>query len=205
MDRYYGGRGSGEFGRGFLDGTGPGGRGFGMGRKLTGSDLALLVLRLLADKPRHGYEIIKDLEARSGRFYVPSPGMIYPVLTYLEELGHAAVETEANRKRYHITLPGRAYLEKHRAAAESLLAQFELVAGRMEHMHRALRSASIGGVIASELPPAPSDELMRAQWDLKRALNAIRHATLEERSRIAAILRRATTDIAATATPGEES
>lgn len=204
MDRYYGGRGNRGFGRGFLDGTGPGGRGLGMGRKLAGSDLALLILRLLADKPRHGYEIIKDLEERSRRFYVPSPGMIYPALTYLDELGHAAVETEGNRKRYHITAPGRAYLEKHRAAAESLLAQFDLVAGRMDHVQRALRSASIDRDIASESPPAASDELMRAQWELKHALTAIRHATLEERNRIAAILSRAAADIAGTAAPGDE-
>src|SRR5271165_2050645 len=139
FSRHLGGRGLGRFGRGFMDSEGgAGGRGFGMGRKLAAADLQLLILRLLADKPRHGYEIIKDLDERSRGFYVPSPGMIYPALTYLEEIGHAAVETEANRKRYYITLPGRAYLEKHRAAAESLLAQFDLVAERMDHMHRAL-------------------------------------------------------------------
>lgn len=202
-DRYYGGRGLGRFGRGFLDGDRAGGRGLGMGRKLAGADLALLVLRLLADWPRHGYEIIKDLEERSRGFYVPSPGMIYPALTYLEELGHATIETDANRKRYHITEAGRAYLEKHRIAAESLLAQFERVAARMERMRRALRAAPMGVELAGEAAPAPSDELMHARWNLKRALDAIPQVSLEERERIAGILRRAAAEIAG-ATPHDD-
>ena len=69
-----------------------GGRAFGMGRKLASVDLQLLILGLLAEKPRHGYEIIKALDERSKGFYVPSPGMVYPALTYLEEIGHATVD-----------------------------------------------------------------------------------------------------------------
>src|SRR5579871_6322474 len=92
LGHHHGGHRFGRFGRGFLDGD-PGSRGFGMGRKLASTDLQLLILRLLAEKPRHGYELIKELDERTHGFYVPSPGMIYPALTYLDEIGHATVET----------------------------------------------------------------------------------------------------------------
>ncbi|HEV2332187.1 MAG TPA: PadR family transcriptional regulator, partial [Gammaproteobacteria bacterium] len=82
MSRY---RGFGHFFGGHR-GEGMGGRGFRTGRKLASGDLQLVILSLLADKPRHGYEIIKDVEERSGGFYSPSPGVVYPALTYLEEI-----------------------------------------------------------------------------------------------------------------------
>src|SRR5579862_6735882 len=138
--RHHGGRGFGPFGRGFMEGGGMGGRGFGMGRKLASVDLQLLILGLLADKPRHGYEIIKALDERSKGFYAPSPGMVYPALTYLEEIGHATVETDGTRKLYHITDLGRAHLEEHRATTDALFAQFSRVGERMEHLRRAMRS-----------------------------------------------------------------
>lgn len=84
--RHHGGRGFGHFGRVFM-GDEMGGLAFGMGRKLASVDLQLLILGLLAEKPRHGYEIIKALDERSKGFYIPSPGMVYPALTYLEESG----------------------------------------------------------------------------------------------------------------------
>jgi len=49
-------------------------------------DLKYVILRLLEEKPRHGYEIIKDLEGRFGGSYAPSPGTVYPTLTMLEDL-----------------------------------------------------------------------------------------------------------------------
>src|SRR5580698_3699993 len=80
MGRFRGGHG--RFGGGFMGGgEGFGGPGFRTGRKLASSELQLVVLALLAEKPSHGYEIIKALEERSGGFYVPSPGMVYPALT----------------------------------------------------------------------------------------------------------------------------
>ena len=115
-----------------------GGRGFGMGRKLASVDLQLLILGLLAEKPRHGYEIIKALDERSKGFYVPSPGMVYPALTYLEEIGHATVETDGTRKLYHITEAGRQHLEEHRSTVDALFTQFERVGERMERVRRAL-------------------------------------------------------------------
>jgi hypothetical protein len=82
MGRHHGGRGFGHF----MGALGRGGPGFRTGRKLAAADLQLLILALLAEKPSHGYELIKELEERSGGFYSPSPGMIYPALTYIEEI-----------------------------------------------------------------------------------------------------------------------
>src|SRR5271169_2130580 len=138
--RHHGGRGFGHFGKGFMDGGDMGGRAFGMGRKLASVDLQLLILGLLAEKPRHGYEIIKALDERSKGFYVPSPGMVYPALTYLEEIGHATIETEGARKLYHITNAGRQHLEDNRATADALFAQFSRVGERMERVRRALNA-----------------------------------------------------------------
>jgi len=76
-----------------------------MGRKVTAIELRLLTLALLADKARHGYEIIKALGERSKDFYVPSPGMVYPALAFLDKIGHAIIEVDDARKRYHITVP----------------------------------------------------------------------------------------------------
>ncbi|MES2909962.1 MAG: PadR family transcriptional regulator, partial [Pseudomonadota bacterium] len=106
-----GGRGFGgfrfDFGGGFPgEGKGGGRGGMGPGRKLGSADLQLLILALLAEKPRHGYEIIKALDERSNGFYSPSPGMVYPALTYLEEIGYATVAAEGAKKLYSITETG---------------------------------------------------------------------------------------------------
>ncbi len=121
-----------------MDGGGLGGRGFGMGRKLGSADLQLLILKLLDEKSRYGYEIIKELDERSKGFYVPSPGMVYPALTYLEEIGHATVTVEGARKLYSITDPGKEHLAKNSAAADALLTQFGRVGERMDRMRRVL-------------------------------------------------------------------
>src|ERR1700735_4678956 len=140
----------GHFGRGFMEGGGMGGRGFGMGRKLASGDLQLLILKLLDEKSRYGYEIIKELEDRSKGFYVPSPGMVYPALTYLEEIGHATVAAEGARKLYSITDAGREHLQKNITAADAMIAQFGRVGERMERMRRALQAEETGEEAASE-------------------------------------------------------
>ena len=106
IGRHRGGRGFGRLVAGLAGGAGMGAQGFGAGRKLAAGDLQLVILALLAEAPRHGYEIIKALEERSGGFYSPSPGMVYPALTYLEELGHATVAAEGTKKLYRITGDG---------------------------------------------------------------------------------------------------
>src|ERR1044072_6068887 len=73
------------------------------GRLFDYGELRLLILALIAEQPRHGYELIKSIEERFGGRYTPSPGVIYPTLSWLEDMGYAAVEAEAaGRKRYSL-------------------------------------------------------------------------------------------------------
>ena len=190
--RHQGGGGLGRFGRGFTDG-GMGGRPFGMGRKLASVDLQLLILGLLADKPRHGYEIIRALDDRSKGFYVPSPGMVYPALTYLDEIGHAIIEAEGNRKLYHITDAGRAHLETNRARADALFAQFDRVGARMDRVRHAME-LSTDYEDGAESHGA-SRPLTRARHELKKALATKWRGSADEQQRILDILKRATEEI----------
>jgi DNA-binding PadR family transcriptional regulator len=95
------------------------------GRMFDGGDLRLVILALIAEKPRHGYEIIKDIGERVGGDYSPSPGVVYPTLTYLEEIGHASVTTDhAGRKLYDATADGKAHLVANKAQVDAIFARF---------------------------------------------------------------------------------
>src|SRR5688500_13698077 len=84
------------------------------GRMVEQGDLKLVILRLLEEQPRHGYEIIKELETRSAGTYSPSPGTVYPTLTMLEDMGYArAVPEEGGKKIYEITDDGRRHLAEN--------------------------------------------------------------------------------------------
>ncbi|MEO6603307.1 MAG: PadR family transcriptional regulator [Polyangiaceae bacterium] len=84
-----------------------------------------LVLDALSERPRHGYEVIQVIEERSGGSYRPSPGVIYPTLQMLEELGHARVVEQDNRKVYEVTDAGRADLQEHRDEVSDFYERFE--------------------------------------------------------------------------------
>ena len=87
-------------------------------------DLRLVIMALIAEKPSHGYEIIKALEERVGDGYSPSPGVVYPTLTLLEEVGHATVaEEHGGRKLYTLTDEGKAYLEANRGTVDAIFAR----------------------------------------------------------------------------------
>jgi DNA-binding PadR family transcriptional regulator len=76
---------------------------------------------MIGAQPRHGYELMKAIEERMGGSYSPSPGVMYPTLSWLEDMGYAVAETaEAGRKRYRITTEGEAFLTANRAAVEDL-------------------------------------------------------------------------------------
>ncbi|WDR01750.1 PadR family transcriptional regulator [Devosia algicola] len=92
-----------------------------MGRMLAAGDVRLVALYLIEQQPRHGYDLIKAIEEHSHGFYAPSPGMIYPALTYLEEAGYVTSQSEANKKLYTITDPGRAHLAENRDAIATTL------------------------------------------------------------------------------------
>jgi DNA-binding PadR family transcriptional regulator len=84
-------------------------------------DLKYVILRLLEEKPRHGYEIIKELESRFGGSYAPSPGTVYPTLTMLEDIGYArVVPEEGGKKIYEITDEGRKHLAEHSSTVNDI-------------------------------------------------------------------------------------
>ena len=101
-----------------------GGRRFG--RFFEHGDLRWVVLALLEEQPRHGYELIKELEERTGGAYRPSPGVVYPTLAMLEDEGFVRQGAgETGRKLYELTDEGRAELDSRRATVEGLFAQME--------------------------------------------------------------------------------
>ena len=117
--------GHGRHGRGFGWG-GRHGRGDGddtmrTGRMLGQGDLRLIALALIAEQPRHGYDIIKVFEEKTAGWYSPSPGIVYPTLTYLEEAGYLTSQADGSKRLYTITAEGRAHLKENRAFADALL------------------------------------------------------------------------------------
>ena len=152
----------------------------GGGRMLGHGDLKLLLLALIEQQPRHGYELIRIIEQMFHGLYAPSPGAIYPTLALLEDLGHATVQSEqGGRKLYAITEAGRAFLEENREAVEAVTARTE-------------ERARMAGKMA--LPLA-----------VRKMMHALKHALLmrgaswdkAETKRVAAILERAASEIAA--------
>ena len=115
----FGGR---DFGRGFRGAR-------SAGRPFDHGELRLVVLALVAEQPRHGYETIKAIEERFGGSYSPSPGVVYPTLTMLEELGHTTVEEAAGKKLYTITPAGLAYLEENKVATDRAMGRMQDTAG----------------------------------------------------------------------------
>ncbi|MEX6229945.1 PadR family transcriptional regulator [Providencia hangzhouensis] len=108
--------GEGRHGRGHGDDNQRGrGRGKGLRRLFDHGDLHIMVLSLVAKKPSYGYEIIKDIQEASNGLYVPSPGVIYPTLTLLEEQGFLESQiVERNRKSFTITPEGSAHLAQNK-------------------------------------------------------------------------------------------
>jgi DNA-binding PadR family transcriptional regulator len=115
----HGGGGWGGGGWGDGEGHGRGGR---RGRVFEGSELRLVLLALLEEQPRHGYDLIREIEERTGGAYAPSPGVVYPTLTMLDEMGHIdEVKEEGARKRFAITDAGRQHLAEKKDEVEGLM------------------------------------------------------------------------------------
>jgi DNA-binding PadR family transcriptional regulator len=83
-------------------------------------DLKYLILDLLKDQPRHGYDIMRELEHRSGGFYAPSAGAVYPTLQMLEDMGAVTSTEQDGRKTYTITDEGRRILEDRRDVIDDI-------------------------------------------------------------------------------------
>lgn len=109
------------------------------GRMLAQGDLRLVALALIEQAPRHGYEIIKLVEEKTADWYSPSPGIVYPTLTYLEEAGYVTAASEGSKKLYTITAEGRAYLKTNRDLADVVLDRLSALGERVNRWRRAAR------------------------------------------------------------------
>jgi len=181
----------GRFGGGPGWGPGPQGGGgdwFRVGRMLAQGDLKLLALALIAEQPRHGYELIKLIEEKTSGWYSPSPGVVYPTLTFLEEAGYVTAESEGAKKRYTITEEGRAYLEENCDIADMVIERLEAVGKKFARRRRAWEERHGE---QNDVPP-----LVQAALDNLRAVAAKRLESGEEaEARVVEILARAAQDI----------
>ena len=118
----------GGFGEAFGEGFGEGrsGRGGGRRRVFDGAELRLILLSLIGAQPRHGYDLIKAIEERSGGAYAPSPGVVYPTLTLLEDMGHIAEQAaEGSKRLFAITDAGKLEVGQQAEMIEALFARLE--------------------------------------------------------------------------------
>jgi DNA-binding PadR family transcriptional regulator len=191
-------------------GGGPGGGGWGdwggfgdslrVGRMLASGDLRLIALYFIEQQPRHGYDLIKAIEEKTAGIYVPSPGVIYPALTFLEEAGYVTSVAEANKRLYTITEEGKTHLSDNRAAVEATLAHL----GRIgEQVHKVRMRWEEAERNFREPPHRPdrdmedvAPEVNEARKDLKQAIkDAAKNPDPIAQRRLADILRRAAEEI----------
>ncbi|MCX5496943.1 PadR family transcriptional regulator [Kaistia dalseonensis] len=196
-----GGRGEGGpgFGGGFGRGPfgGRGGDGFRIGRMVADGDLRLIVLSLLEKTPRHGYDVIKAIEELTSGSYSPSPGVIYPTLTFLEEAGQATATTEGNKKVYAITDAGKAHLNENRVGVEAVLDHLARIGKRIAQA-RAWFGRDEDGP-RGERPDRDIPDVIPAMNEARRALKGAIASRIgddeAEQQRVADILQRAAEEI----------
>lgn len=153
--------------------------GGGMRRMFDQGDLRLVVLALLGEQPRHGYELIKEIEQLSGGLYAPSPGVIYPLLTMLEEMGLAQQEpSEGAKKLFALTEQGNDELAAKRADAEHLLqrlaaAKERFSSGRAPQIVRAMENLKLALRLRMERGPLTEAQLQDVAAAIDAAAQAI--------------------------------
>jgi DNA-binding PadR family transcriptional regulator len=202
----FGGRGGGGFG-GFGGGMGRGGRGgpgdmFRAGKMLADGDLKLIALALLAQTPRHGYDIIKALEEKSSGFYSPSPGVVYPTLTFLEEAGYAASAPEGAKKVFSITEDGQKHLAENRELVERVLEQIERFGRKMAKAREWFGWNDDGEEHGNRGQAAGKrDEFRAVRQRLRAALGEIADSPAEKQAEAIAILANAAEAIEALTRP----
>jgi DNA-binding PadR family transcriptional regulator len=158
-----------------------GGRGGRMGRFFDHGDLRLVVLKLIADKPSHGYELIKAIETAAGGAYAPSPGVIYPTLTLLEDMGFAAqTDSTGSKKAYAATPEGLDYLAANHAAVQAIFSRMQTSAAgsqafspqilrARENLKTALRLKLMAGALTPEQVAAIAQAMDAAAVAIERA------------------------------------
>ena len=202
--RHFGGGGRGGFfGGSFGGGFRGGGPGMRSAKMLASGDLQLIILLLLNEKPRHGYEIIKAVEEHSSGVYTPSPGMVYPALTYLEEMGYAAAAVEGAKKLYSITADGTEHLRKHHVAASEVWNQLAIFGRKLAHFRKQFaEDEDVADHFGSGSSAGAEGEWqqMKAEFrglrdEMKAAIYEKLNSSMEEKRRVLDILRRAVNEI----------
>jgi DNA-binding PadR family transcriptional regulator len=165
------GRHGGFFGGGFAEafgdafGEGMGGRGRGGGRRrlFDGSELRLILLTLIGEQPRHGYDLIRAIEERSGGAYAPSPGVVYPTITMLEDMSLIAEQAaEGSKRLFAITEAGKLEIGEKAEEIEALFARLEALGQERSNSDRApIRRAMMNLAMAlrSRMSQGGSDDL----------------------------------------------
>lgn len=148
-------------------------------RMFGAGDLRYVILQLISEKPSHGYEIIKSIQERLGGTYAPSPGIVYPMLTMLEDMGWASSVTEGTRKLYSITEEGSKALAENKAVVDALFARMESVRAqylnqRPQQIERAVENLRMAlrmkmGSLTTEQINAITDILDAATKQIERA------------------------------------
>lgn len=133
---------------------------------LAQSDLRLVALALIAEAPRHGYEIIKLIEEKTADWYMPNPNVVYPILTDLVETGYVTATTEPPRL-YTITDDGRAYLKQNRDLADAVVNRLTALGERVSRWRRALGTDKQQEQV-DDSAEGLVDILARAAHDLQR-------------------------------------
>ena len=187
---------------------GPRGGGFGdwggfgdslrIGRMIASGDLRLIALYFIDQQPRHGYDLIKAIEEKTSGIYSPSPGVVYPALTFLEEAGYVTSTTEGNKRLYTITEEGKRHLRDNREAGEGTLAHLGRIGEQVNKMRSYWQDAE------ANMHGAPRDrdmedvapEVNEARKHLKQAIKAAaKNPDPIAQRRLADILRRAAEEI----------
>ncbi|WP_239019646.1 PadR family transcriptional regulator [Sphingomonas suaedae] len=125
------------------------GRGGGRGRRrvFAGDELRLVLLALIADKPRHGYDLIREIEERTGGAYAPSPGVVYPTLTLLADMDHIAEQAaEGAKKLYAITPAGEAHLAENAEEVAQLMGRLAELGTQREKSDRSPVRRAMGNL-----------------------------------------------------------
>jgi len=202
----WGGGGFGGPGFGAMGGNWGGfGDNFRIGRMLASGDLRLVALYFIEEQPRHGYDLIKAIEEKTAGLYSPSPGVVYPALTFLEEAGYVTAAAEGNKKLYTITDEGRTYLNQNREAVQSTLEFLSNAGERVNEWREKAEQARRGGGWWDDHPqredrgrardrdiPGVSDEVNAARRELKAAISdALDQGDPQTQQRLADILRKA--------------
>ncbi|QDK38182.1 PadR family transcriptional regulator [Bdellovibrio sp. NC01] len=161
-----------------------------LSRLLRHGDLRYVILFLLEEKPRHGYELIKALEDLSSGVYTPSPGVIYPTLTFLEEGGFATATTEDNKKLYKITSEGKTLVKENIAFVKEILSRFAMAGQRVSRLRQEMGREDMMDVASRETSP-----IRRAMHAFKAELFLFIDANKETKLKVAEVIDRATEEI----------